>query len=150
MSHPARFLSCHMSRPACFPPLRRLAALLLALLLPLALCACEDNPVMRMVVSHAAYADINALDRAEQPASLQAGMPVHASVHVIESPKGMAYTAQWLLDGRLVRSERQSTVTEPAGVLVFTLDGPLAGAGTLTVRLLFRDMVLSTVEVPVK
>ena len=129
---------------------RLLAALLLAMLLPVALCACEDSPVMRMVVSETAYADIDTLDHAGQPASLPAGRPVHASVHVIESPKGMGYTARWLLAGGQIRTQQQATQTEPAGVLVFPLDGALAEKGMLTVQVLFRETVLSIVEIPVK
>ncbi|MFD1175266.1 hypothetical protein ACFQ3W_02990 [Paenibacillus puldeungensis] len=71
----------------------------------------------------------------EQTAEIKVGSDLYANVHVVESPKGMAYTAKWLSGGRVIQSETKNLTTDREGILSFTLQGSKVAKGPLTLEL---------------
>ncbi len=128
------------------------AALLILILSVFAvfLAGCgKSNTVSGYVVSNESYTDKESLEAVKQPDQLAAGKDVYASVYFIESPKGMEYTAKWYLDGNEIKNETKSMATDKHGVIVFSLEGEKAPAGTLKLEISYKDEVLSTREITV-
>jgi hypothetical protein len=90
------------------------------------------------------------MEKAVPPESLKAGEPVYASVYFIESPKGMKYTVEWLLNNTQVNTEEKEMETDKCGVIVFELPRDTATAGQLTLRVLYKGKLLFDKEMPIK
>jgi hypothetical protein len=125
-----------------------LVALSVSMLLLLA--GCEDDTVEKYILSNEACATADAIEKAAQPESLQAGKPAFASISFIESPIGMKYAVEWLLDGQQIHAEEKEMVTDKRGIIVFELPGDKAAAGQLTLRVLYKDKLLFSKELSVK
>jgi hypothetical protein len=122
----------------------------LSLSMLLVLTGCEDDPVAKYILSNESYATADAIETAVQPESLQAGKTIYASISFIESPIGMKYAVQWLLDGQKVYAEEKEMVTDKRGIIVYELPGDKAVAGQLTLRVLYQDKLIFSKELPVK
>lgn len=120
--------------------------LVLIALIALALAGCESDTVANFIVSDRQYTEINDLESAKQPDQLAAGQDIYASVYFIESPKGMAYTAKWFINGNEVKTDTQEMPTDRKGIIVFTLEGDKAAAGTLKFQIIYQDSVLVSKE----
>ncbi len=112
-------------------------------------CGLSDT-VEGFVVSEAQLADRSAIENAKQPSELAAGKDLYACVSFIESPKGMKYTINWILDGQSVKTEDKATATEPRSVIVYTIEKAKLHAGALKVQILYQDTVLAEKDVTVK
>lgn len=112
-------------------------------------CGTSDT-VEGFIVSDRKLADRSAIENIQQPAELAAGNDLYACVSFIESPKGMKYTINWLLDGQSVKTEDKATVTEPKSVMVYTLEKEKLHTGALKVQILYKDTVLAEKNVTVK
>lgn len=71
----------------------------------------------------------------EWTADIKAGQDLYANVHVVESPKGLAYTAKWLSGGGVIQSETKNLTTDQEGILSFGLQGSKVVKGSLTLEL---------------
>jgi hypothetical protein len=110
----------------------------------------ESTPVESFAISNQELGNKDAIENAVQPAEFTADRDIFACVSFIESPKGIKYTAAWILDGRTVKSEDKEMVTEPRGVIVYTLEKEKVRSGALRVQILYKDEVLAEKEVTVK
>ena len=133
------------------PNVRHITAITLLLCLSLLFfTGCDSSPIAALVVDSQAYETGTALDSAQQPATLEAGSDVHASMRVIESPLGMKYTAKWFLNGKEIFSEEKATTQDKTCILVFTLDKALVGKGALKMQIQHRGQTLIEKEIPVE
>ena len=108
----------------------------------LLLTGCEDDPVEKFIVANEAYATADAMEAAAQPEALRAGETVYASISFIESPKGMKYAVEWLLDGTQVFAEEKEMETDKRGIIVYELPGDKATAGQLALRVLYKGKLI--------
>ena len=126
------------------------ALLVLSLSMLLVLTGCEDDPVAKYILSNEFYATADAIETAMQPESLQAGKAVYASISFIESPKGMKYAVEWLLDGQQVYAEEKEMATDKRGVIVYELPGDKAVSGQLSLRVLYKGKLIFDKALSVK
>ena len=129
-----------------------LSLVLCSALLTLLLAGCGnyDDTVQTCIIAGEAYTDQTDLEAAEQPGSLSAGSPAYASIHFIESPKGMAYTVKWTLNDTEIKTETKGTQNAQQDTLVYTLEADKLSAGHLKIEILYDGTVLLTQELPVK
>lgn len=131
--------------------MKKLVLACMVLCLVAIVCAgCEDNPVMRLILSNEEFATQEAVENAEQPATVNADENVYASVDFIESLKGTRYTASWLLDGKLLTSTQKETKQDQTDVVVYTLAAADVKPGTLKIQITHQDELIFTKEVEVK
>lgn len=124
--------------------------LVLSISMPLLLTGCEDDTVAKHIISNESYATADEIETAVQPETLKAGKTVYASISFIESPIGMKYAVEWLLDGQQVYAEEKEMVTDKRGIIVYELPGDKAAAGQLTLRVLYKDKLVFSKELPIK
>ena len=129
------------------------------LLLVLTICASltfmlagcgESTPITGIVISNEQYTDQAAIDKATQPTELAKDKEVYASVNFIESPKGMRYTAKWLLNHEKIKIDEKEMATDKTGVIVFPLETDKLKEGTLKIQIIYKDNVLMEKEIVVK
>lgn len=113
-------------------------------------CSGSDDTVEAFVVSNQSYTTQKDVESAKSADALEAGKEVFASVHFIESPKGMEYTVKWSLDNNEIKSETKATANGPRDTVVYNLEADKAKAGTLKVEIIYKDSVLTTKELLVK
>lgn len=126
--------------------------LALALIIAVILTGCggNDDTIQGCIISNTSYTSQKELDLASQPDNLIAEEKVYASIHFIESPKGMKYTAKWYLDGTEIKIETKKTVNDVQDVVVYELDAEQALVGTLKLELIYKDTVLLTKELKIQ
>ncbi len=124
--------------------------LVLFLSMLLLLTGCEDDTVAKYIIANEAYATADAIETAVQPESMKAGQTIYASISFIESPRGMKYAVEWLLDGQQIYTEEKEMVTDRRGIIVYELPGGKATAGQLTLRVLYKDKLIFSKELPIK
>ena len=124
--------------------------LLLAVIMILTLTGCgKSDTVSSYILSDVQYIEKVDLESATQPEQLTAEQDVYASVYFIESPKGMEYTAKWIIDGNEVKIDTQRMPTDKRGMIVFSLEGDKVTAGTLKFELSYDSDVLCSKELTV-
>ncbi len=116
----------------------------------LAGCGDKDDTIQSCIISNTSYSSQKDLDLASQPDNLTANEKVYASIHFIESPKGMEYTVKWYLNGTEIKTETKKTVNDMKDVVVYELDAKQALAGTLKVEVIYKDTVLLTKELKIQ
>ena len=109
----------------------------------------ESNTVSNYIVSDQQYTERSDLESATQPGQLTAGKNIYASVHFIESPKGMKYTAKWFINGKEVKTDNQKMPTDKRGTIVFSLEGNKVTTGTLIFEVSYDGDILLTKELTV-
>lgn len=109
----------------------------------------NSNTVSNYIISDKQYTEKADLESSAQPEQLTAGKDVYASVYFIESPKGMEYTAKWFIDGNEVKTDTQKMPTDKRGIIVFSLEGDKATAGTLKFEVSYDGDVLISKELTV-
>lgn len=110
----------------------------------------ESTPVESFAISDQQLGDRGAIENAVQPAEFTTEKDIFACVSFIESPKGIKYTVRWIQEDQTIKTEDKEMVTEPRGVIVYTLEKEKLHAGTLKVQILYKDEVLAEKEVTVK
>jgi hypothetical protein len=125
-------------------------ALVLTITVILTGCGGNDDTIQGCIISNTSYTSQKELDLASQPDNLIAEEKVYASVHFIETPKGMEYTAKWYLDGTEIKTETKKTVNDRQDVVVYELDAKQALVGTLKLELIYKDTVLLTKELKIQ
>lgn len=118
--------------------------------LALILTGCDSSPITDIVISNEQYTDQKAIDKATQPKILTKDKEVYASVNFIESPKGMKYTAKWLLNNEEIFTEEKEMVKDKTGVIVYTLETDKLEDGTLKIQIIYKNKVLEEKEVTIK
>lgn len=68
-------------------------------------CGGNDDTIQTCIISNSSYSLQEELESANQEDALIVNEPVYASVHFVESPKGMEYTVKWYLDDTEIKSE---------------------------------------------
>jgi hypothetical protein len=115
------------------------------------LAGCEkNNTVQTCIISNEQYQEKDALEKAVQPESVIAGKEVYASIYFIESPKGMAYTMKWYIDGTEVKTEEKEMKEDKHGMIVFSLEADKVVGKTLKCELKYKEDILKTVELSIQ
>lgn len=113
-------------------------------------CGSSDDTIQTCIVANESYSEKSDLEAARQPESLTADSAVYASIHFIESPKGMEYTVKWYLDGTKIKTETKATQNDTEDTIIYELEAKNIAAGSLKVEVLYKDTVLLTKELSVK
>lgn len=113
-------------------------------------CGNNDDTIQTCIISNISYPSQSELETATQIDTLTANESIYASIHFVESPKGMKYTVKWYLDGTEIKSETKSTVNDTQDVVVYELEAEQAVAGTLKVEVLFKNTVLQSQELKIQ
>ncbi len=126
--------------------------LVVIVVMAVALAGCDgnDDTIQSCIISNTSYSSQEALESASQPDQLTANEPIYASIHFIETPKGMEYTVKWYLDGTEIESESKETINDVQDVVIYELDAKLVTAGTLKVEVIYEDTVLLTKELKIQ
>lgn len=110
----------------------------------------ESSPIQGIVISNEQYTDETAIDKATQPTELAKDKEIYASVSFIESPKGMKYTAKWLLNDKEIKTQEKEMATDKKGIIIFPLESDKLDKGTLKIKIMYKDSVLKEKEIIVK
>lgn len=113
-------------------------------------CGSNDDTIQTCIVSNTSYTLQSELESATQAETLNADEPIYASVHFVESSKGMEYSVKWYLDGTEIKSETKATVNDTQDVVVYELEAEQAIAGTLKIEVIYKDTVLRTQELKIQ
>jgi|APHig6443717817_1056837.scaffolds.fasta_scaffold35304_3 hypothetical protein len=129
-----------------------LSLILGAMLLVVILVACggNDDTIQTCMIANESYSEKNDLEAATQPESLTTDSPTYASVHIVESPKGMEYTIKWYLDDAEIKTETKATENDRQDIIVYELEAENVVTGNLKVEVCYKDTVLITKEIPIK
>lgn len=107
-------------------------------------CSSQDDTIQTCIIANTEYATIGDLDEAKQEEELAAEKSVYASIHFIESPKGMEYTVTWYLEDTEVKSETKATTQSTQDVVIYELEAEQAVAGTWKLEVIYKDTILLT------
>ena len=110
----------------------------------------ESSPIAGGVISNEQYTDQSAIDKAPKPTALTKDKDIYASVSFIESPKGMKYTAKWLINAKEIKTDEKKMTTDKRGILVFPLERDKLKGGSLKLQITYKDNVLMEKEILVK
>jgi hypothetical protein len=109
-------------------------------------CGGNDDTIQTCIISNSSYSLQEELESANQEDALIVNEPVYASVHFVESPKGMEYTVKWYLDGTEIKSETKATEKDMQDIVVYELEAEQAAAGSLKLEVIYKDTILLTKE----
>jgi hypothetical protein len=109
-------------------------------------CGGNDDTIQTCIISNSSYSLQEELESANQEDALIVNEPVYASVHFVESPKGMEYTVKWYLDGTEIKSETKATEKDIQDIVVYELEAEQAAAGSLKLEVIYKDTILLTKE----
>ena len=109
-------------------------------------CGGNDDTIQTCIISNSSYSSQEELESANQEEALIVNEPVYASVHFVESPKGMEYTVKWYLDGTEIKSETKATEKDMQDIVVYELEAEQAVAGSLKLEVIYKDTILLTKE----
>ena len=104
------------------------------------------STIQTCIISNSSYSLQEELESANQEDALIVNEPVYASVHFVESPKGMEYTVKWYLDGTEIKSETKATEKDMQDIVVYELEAEQAAAGSLKLEVIYKDTILLTKE----
>lgn len=129
-----------------------LSLVLGAMLLMVILVACggNDDTIQTCIIANESYSEKVDLEAATQPESLTTDSPAYASVHIVESPKGMEYTIKWYLNDTEIKTETKATENDRQDIVVYELEAENVVTGSLKVEVFYKDTVLITKELPIK
>lgn len=127
-----------------------LLSMVLMMVIPLIGCGGRDDTIETCIISNSSYSSQNELESANQEEILTVNEPIYASVHFVESPKGMEYTAKWYLDGTEIKSETKETVKDMQDIVIYELEAEQAVAGSLKFEVTYKDTILLTKELTVQ
>jgi len=113
-------------------------------------CSEYNNTIQSCIVANTSYTSQNELESVTQTDTLTAGQPIFASIHFIESPKGMKYTVKWYLDETEIISDTKATEKNAQDIVVYELKAEHAITGTLKLEVIFNDTVLLSKELEIK
>ena len=113
-------------------------------------CGGNDDTIQTCIISNSSYSLQEELESANQEDALIVNEPVYASVHFVESPKGMEYTVKWYLDGTEIKSETKATEKDIQDIVVFELEKTQATAGSLKVEVIYKETILVTKELAIQ
>lgn len=134
--------------------MKKKVALLLITILTMSIllvgCGGSDDTVQTCVISNNSYFTQDELEAANQDKILTANEPIYASIHFVESPKGMEYTVKWYIDGNEIKSETKATEKEIQDIVVFELEETKATAGSLKVEVVYKETILVTKELSIQ
>ena len=99
-------------------------------------CGESDDTVQTCIISNSSYSLQSELKSAEQEDTLAANEPIYASIHYIESPKGMEYTVKWYIDGTEIKTETKATENDREDIVVYKLEAEQVTAGSLKVEVI--------------
>ena len=105
-------------------------------------CGGNDDTIQTCIISNSSYSLQEELESANQEDALIVNEPVYASVHFVESPKGMEYTVKWYLDGTEIKSETKATEKDMQDIVVYELEAEQAAAGSLKLEVIYKDTIL--------
>ena len=122
--------------------------LITILMMAVSLVGCGGNydTIQTCIISNSSYSLQEELESANQEDALIVNEPVYASVHFVESPKGMEYTVKWYLDGTEIKSETKATEKDMQDIVVYELEAEQAAAGSLKLEVIYKDTILLTKE----
>ena len=109
-------------------------------------CGENDDTIQTCIISNSSYSLQEELESANQEEALIVNEPVYASVHFVESPKGMEYTVKWYLDGTEIKSETKATEKDMQDIVMYELEAEQAVAGSLKLEVIYKDTILLTKE----
>ena len=109
-------------------------------------CGGNDDTIQTCIISNSSYSLQEELESANQEDALIVNEPVYASVHFVESPKGMEYTVKWYLDGTEIKSETKATEKDMQDIVMYELEAEQAVAGSLKLEVIYKDTILLTKE----
>lgn len=113
-------------------------------------CSGNDDTIQNCIISNSSYSSQDELESANQEDALTANKPIYASVHFVESPKGMEYTVKWYLDDTEIKSETKATEKDMQDIVIYELEAEQAIAGSLKLEVIYKDTILLTKELTVQ
>ncbi len=113
-------------------------------------CSGNDDTIQNCIISNSSYSSQDELESANQEDALTANKPIYASVHFVESPKGMEYTVKWYLDDIEIKSETKATEKDMQDIVIYELEAEQAIAGSLKLEVIYKDTILLTKELTVQ
>lgn len=113
-------------------------------------CGGNDDTIQNCIISNSSYSSQDELESANQEDALTANKPIYASVHFVESPKGMEYTVKWYLDDTEIKSETKATEKDMQDIVIYELEAEQAIAGSLKLEVIYKDTILLTKELTVQ
>ncbi len=113
-------------------------------------CSGNDDTIQNCIISNSSYSSQDELESANQEDVLTANKPIYASVHFVESPKGMEYTVKWYLDDTEIKSETKATEKDMQDIVIYELEAEQAIAGSLKLEVIYKDTILLTKELTVQ
>lgn len=116
----------------------------------LAGCGGNDDTIQTCIISNSSYTSQSELDSASQADTLTAKKPIYASIHFIESPKGMEYTVKWYIDGTEIKSETKATGKDVQDIVIYRLEAEQAAEGSLKIEVIYKDTILLTKELSIR
>jgi len=123
---------------------------LLMMVVSLVGCNGNDDTIQTCIISNSSYSSQGELELANQEDALTVNEPIYASVHFVESPKGMEYTVKWYLDDTEVKSETKATEKDMQDIVIYELEAEQAIAGSLKLEVIYKDTILLTKELTVQ
>lgn len=127
-----------------------LFAIAIIMIAALSGCGSNDDTIQRCVISNTSYTTQDELKSATQPETLSHDESVYASIHFVESPKGMEYTVKWYLDSTEVKSETKATANDTQDIVVFELETEQIKESTLKFEVIYKDTILLTKELNIQ
>lgn len=123
---------------------------LLMMVVSLVGCNGNDDTIQTCIISNSSYSSQGELESANQEDVLTANEPIYASVHFVESPKGMEYTVKWYLDDTEIKSETKATEKDVQDIVIYELEADQAIAGSLKIEVIYKDTILLAKELTVQ
>ena len=123
---------------------------LLMMVVSLVGCNGNDDTIQTCIISNSSYSSRGELESANQEDVLTANEPIYASVHFVESPKGMEYTVKWYLDDTEIKSETKATEKDVQDIVIYELEADQAIAGSLKLEVIYKDTILLAKELTVQ
>lgn len=123
---------------------------LLMMVVSLVGCNGNDDTIQTCIISNSSYSSQGELESANQEDVLTANEPIYASVHFVESPKGMEYTVKWYLDDTEIKSETKATEKDVQDIVIYELEADQAIAGSLKLEVIYKDTILLAKELTVQ
>lgn len=113
-------------------------------------CSSNDNTIQTCIISNTSYTSQSEMESAVETDTLTAEKPVYASIHFVESPKGMEYSVTWYLDQTEIKSETKTTKNHTQDIIIYELESEHAVKGTLEVVVIYKDTTLLTKELEIQ
>lgn len=113
-------------------------------------CGGNDDTIQTCIISNNSYISQSELESASEADTLTANEAVFASIHFIESPKGMEYTVKWYVDGEEIKSETKAIQSDTQDILIYELEDEWVKVGSLKLEVIYKDTVLLLKEITIQ